>query len=300
LVEAGVTPWRALRAATSGAAGFLGQGDTWGAIAVGRRADLLLLHGDPTAEVRNLGERAGVMVRGRWFPAAELEAELAKLVAYNTGKRSRLAEAPAIPVEGTREHAARFVMHRAGEYVGEQRLVIDRRADGSRVITAELLTVEGPERMRVEVGDGLGSAIRHESARGVLELRRARRTFTATFTPAAGGAPLTATFDLPRGALFNMPPVAADHLFYPPAMKLRPGGQVTFQLVHVVAGSRLVAGPALLRLLRRPDRKDSPGLRFFSVSFTARNQTVKGQIILDRDGHLVEESWLDSTIRRAD
>jgi hypothetical protein len=299
-VEAGVTPWRALRAATSGAAQFLGQADTWGAIAVGRRADLLLVDRDPTADVKNLGARAGVMARGRWFPASELEVELAKAVEYNTGKRSRLAEAPAIPVDGTREQSARFVMHRAGEYVGEQRLVIDRRADGSRVITAELLTIDGPERIQVEVGEGVGSSVRHQSGRGLLELRRAKRTFAATFTPAGGGAPLTATFDIPRDGLFNLPPVAGDHLFYPPAMKLRPGGQVTLHLVHVVAGSKLIAGPAILRLLRKPDRKDAPGQRFFSVAFTARNQTVKGEIILDKEGHLIEESYLDNTIRRAE
>jgi imidazolonepropionase-like amidohydrolase len=300
LVEAGVTPWRALRAATSGAASYLGQEETWGSIAVGRRADLLLVDGDPTADLRALGSRLGVMVRGRWFPASELEGELARLAAYADGTRSRLAEAPAIPVDGTREEAARFVMQRAGEYIGEQRLVIDRRADGTRVITAEILAESGLERVRVEVKGGLGSAVRHESARGVLELRRAKRTFAATFTPAGGGAPLTGTFDLPRGALFNLPPVAGDHLFYPAAMKLRPGEQVTVQLVHVVAGGKLIAGPAILRLLRQSDRKDAPGQRFFSVAFTARNQTVKGGLILDKDGRLIEESYLDNTIRRAD
>jgi len=33
----------------------------------------VLLDGDPLLNVRNLSRRSGVMVRGRWFPAAELE-----------------------------------------------------------------------------------------------------------------------------------------------------------------------------------------------------------------------------------
>lgn len=300
LVEAGLTPWRALRAATSGAATFLGQQDTWGSIAVGRRADLVLLDRDPTSDVRALGSRIGVMVRGRWFPASELEGELARLAAYADGTRSRLAEVPALPVDGTREHAARFTMHRAGEYAGEQRVAVDRRAGGERVITAEMLATSGLERVRVEVGDGLGAAVRHETARGVLDLRRVKGRLEATFTPAGGGAALTATFDMPRGATFNLPTVAADHLLYPVAMKLRPGGQVTTTLVNVDLGARLTAVRATLRFLRRSDRKDAPGARVFSVAITARNQTMTGEMVLDRDGRLVELTFPPETIRRAE
>jgi hypothetical protein len=217
----------------------------------------------------------------------------------NSGKRSRLAEMPLPPVEGTRELMARYRMHRGGEYAGEQRLTIDRAADGQRVITAEMLSSTGAERVRVEAGDGLGSRIRHESAAGLLELRRDQRKLNATFTPTAGGAPMKATFDMPRGATFNLSGLAADHLLYPAAMRLRPGGQTTAQLVQVVVGSRLTLERGILRLLRRPDRKDRPGLRLFSISITARNQTIKGELVLDQDGHLVEQEFLGEVTRRA-
>ncbi len=299
-VEAGLTPWRALRAATSGAADFLGQSKEWGRVAVGRRADLLLLRGNPLDDIKNIALREGVMVRGRWFPAAELESELANMEAYASGKRSRLAETPPVPVEGTRELLARYTIQRGGEYAGEQRVVIDRRGDGLRVVTAEVLLNGPPERVRVEVQDGLAALVRHESPRGVLELRRERAVLRATFTP-PGGAAVAARFDVPRGAVFNLPTLAADHLVYAEAMKLRPGGQTTAPLVQVVVGSnKLSLERSIVRLLRRPDRKDAPGLRLFSISITARNQTLKGDLTLDRDGHLAEETLLGETTRRAD
>jgi imidazolonepropionase-like amidohydrolase len=72
LVGAGLTPYEALRAGTREAAEFLGALDEFGTVAVGRRADLLLVGDDPLKDVRNVSRRAGVMVRGRWLPANEL------------------------------------------------------------------------------------------------------------------------------------------------------------------------------------------------------------------------------------
>jgi imidazolonepropionase-like amidohydrolase len=76
LAEAGLSPYEALRAGTRDAAEFLGQLDEWGTVAAGRRADLVLLDANPLADVTNASRRAGVMLRGRWLP----KAEIAKLV----------------------------------------------------------------------------------------------------------------------------------------------------------------------------------------------------------------------------
>jgi hypothetical protein len=48
---------------------------------VGRRADLLLLDADPLADIRNVWKRTGVVLAGRWFSAAELDAQLAEIAA---------------------------------------------------------------------------------------------------------------------------------------------------------------------------------------------------------------------------
>jgi imidazolonepropionase-like amidohydrolase len=71
LVEAGLTPYEALEASTRNAAEFLG-GD-FGTVAVGKRADLILLRQNPLDNIANLSTRDGVMLRGQWFPQAELQ-----------------------------------------------------------------------------------------------------------------------------------------------------------------------------------------------------------------------------------
>lgn len=77
LVEAGLTPYEALRAGTVDAAAFLG--DDFGTVRVGQRADLVLVEANPLLDVQNAARRVGVMVRGRWLPAGGLEKELAAL-----------------------------------------------------------------------------------------------------------------------------------------------------------------------------------------------------------------------------
>lgn len=64
---AGIPRIEALRMATAGAARFLGAEGELGIVAVGARADLLLLDGDPSVDLAALAAPAGVMARGRWF-----------------------------------------------------------------------------------------------------------------------------------------------------------------------------------------------------------------------------------------
>jgi imidazolonepropionase-like amidohydrolase len=79
LVQAGLTPYEAIRAGTSDAAIFLHREQEFGTLQVGLRADLLLLQANPLADVRNLSRRAGVMIGGRWFSEAALQHKLQNL-----------------------------------------------------------------------------------------------------------------------------------------------------------------------------------------------------------------------------
>ena len=76
LVAAGLTPFEALRASTSDAARCMGAEKDWGTVAVGRRADLLLLTANPLDDVKNAAQRAGVVCHGCWFAEEDLKAEL--------------------------------------------------------------------------------------------------------------------------------------------------------------------------------------------------------------------------------
>ncbi len=73
LVEAGLTPVAALRAATYNAARALGTTSRSGSVAVSNQADLLLLDDDPTADISALRRPRGLVARGVWYDATQLE-----------------------------------------------------------------------------------------------------------------------------------------------------------------------------------------------------------------------------------
>ncbi len=76
LVDAGLTPYEALRTGTVAVAEFL-QSPT-GVVAEGRAADLLLLDANPLIDIGNSERIHGVMLRGRWYSKSALESRLAQ------------------------------------------------------------------------------------------------------------------------------------------------------------------------------------------------------------------------------
>ena len=81
LVACGLSPLEAISAATRNAAETLGKLSEFGTISVGKRADLLLTDANPLHDVTALKRLAGVMVRGEWLTAAQLQSSLADLPA---------------------------------------------------------------------------------------------------------------------------------------------------------------------------------------------------------------------------
>jgi imidazolonepropionase-like amidohydrolase len=77
LVTAGLTPLDALEAATRNPADFLERKDL-GAIAVGKRADLVLLEADPSFEIANTQKISAVILAGNFLSRASLDQMLSK------------------------------------------------------------------------------------------------------------------------------------------------------------------------------------------------------------------------------
>jgi imidazolonepropionase-like amidohydrolase len=75
LVDAGLTPYQALRSGTQSIGVYFGTTD--GVIGPGRRADLLLLDANPLSDVTNISRIAGVVFNGRWLSKEEIEKRLA-------------------------------------------------------------------------------------------------------------------------------------------------------------------------------------------------------------------------------
>jgi hypothetical protein len=80
LVGAGLTPYEARVSGTRNPALYL-RTDGWGTLAEGRAADLVLLEANPLEDVANAARISGVMVRGAWLPAEDIEAGLARIAA---------------------------------------------------------------------------------------------------------------------------------------------------------------------------------------------------------------------------
>jgi imidazolonepropionase-like amidohydrolase len=80
LVTSGLSAFEALQTGTTAPAEFLGTNT--GSVQTGKDADLLLLNANPLLDISNSRRIHGVMLRGQWLPARELEARLAQ---FRTG-----------------------------------------------------------------------------------------------------------------------------------------------------------------------------------------------------------------------
>jgi imidazolonepropionase-like amidohydrolase len=75
-VAAGLTPYEALVTGTRAVAAHLGTSDRTGTIETGKRADLVLLDGNPLQDISHTAKIAGVMIGGRWLSKAEIDKRL--------------------------------------------------------------------------------------------------------------------------------------------------------------------------------------------------------------------------------
>ncbi len=72
-VEFGMTPMDALRTATINPVKYLNMTDSLGTIEPGKRADMILLNGNPLTNIANTKNIFGVMINGKLFTSGELD-----------------------------------------------------------------------------------------------------------------------------------------------------------------------------------------------------------------------------------
>jgi imidazolonepropionase-like amidohydrolase len=71
-VEAGISPMDVIRLATSGAARVMAMADDVGTVEAGKRADLILVEGNPLEHFADLRKVTRVVKQGRMYDAGEL------------------------------------------------------------------------------------------------------------------------------------------------------------------------------------------------------------------------------------
>jgi Amidohydrolase family len=79
MMQAGLPTYAVLEAATKNPAAFFGQEAEFGTVEVGKRADLILVEGNPLEDISNVHRQVGVMVRGRWLPRDEIQRRLGEI-----------------------------------------------------------------------------------------------------------------------------------------------------------------------------------------------------------------------------
>lgn len=78
---AGMANFAILRSATKNVGDYYKGVDEFGTIAIGQRADIIVIDANPLDDLGNLAKRVGVMVRGRWIPDTEIKTRLETIAA---------------------------------------------------------------------------------------------------------------------------------------------------------------------------------------------------------------------------
>ncbi len=87
MINAGLTPYQVLSSGTRNPAIYLNLADDFGTLAVGRRADLILVDDNPLKDVRHVAKRSGVVLRGRWLPESEIQKRLEEIISTRAAKQ---------------------------------------------------------------------------------------------------------------------------------------------------------------------------------------------------------------------
>ena len=84
MVDAGLSTFDVLRSGTASVGQHFKAQDDFGTIAAGKRADMILVDANPLQSLDNVAKQSGVMVRGRWLPASDIQSRLEQ-IAGRTG-----------------------------------------------------------------------------------------------------------------------------------------------------------------------------------------------------------------------
>jgi imidazolonepropionase-like amidohydrolase len=85
MVDAGLSPYEALRTGTVNVAAYLGETERAGTVEIGKRADFILLEANPLADIGNAADVSGVYSHGIWRSASDLATILMEAKALSAG-----------------------------------------------------------------------------------------------------------------------------------------------------------------------------------------------------------------------
>ena len=274
LVAAGLTPAQAVHTATAAAAEMVGTPGAFGVVAAGARADLILVGGDPLADVAHVMDPSVVIVRGKVHRRAELVAAVEKKAASAAEK---LAVMKNPTPKGVLLFAAEYEVQMNGRAIGAERVVASR--DG-----LEPMLIQG----QVVYGAPMPSVTSYQSTRDTLHVSTdalepgriaVRRRDTTIVAVQEGKPPLELAAD---AATVIAPQAVAELVWYTPELTpLAVGASRELRAAAVRTDGALALDPSTLTFTRAPDEGKQ---RVYT--FTGRYGTldVTGRFVLDPDG----------------
>ncbi|MCA1560539.1 MAG: amidohydrolase family protein [Acidobacteria bacterium] len=276
LVAAGLTPYEAIRAGTRDAAEFLDGLADFGTVEPGRRADLLLVDGNPLDDVANVARLAGVMIRGRWLPAAELQRMLNELADSYSRRTASFAAMPAFPGDGA-EFYAEYDASFEGIPDGAERVVLKKLPDGRRLLAAQAIS-EPLNEATVSLRLVLDTTGRVET----LQLNRNWPDGQATLDISKGDPRL-------QPGVIGSPMVATQLLLSERLKGLTVGGHLRLQRSDLELGNAVNLLDATVDVERAPDATaDVAGrsvpVRVYTLDTRRNNASFRSTLRLDGSG----------------
>jgi len=272
LVEAGLTPYEALRTGTADAAEYLG--DDFGQVAPGKRADLVLLDADPLLDVRNTAKREGVLLRGVWYSEADLQDLLERAAHTWDDSVDRLAKLP--PLSGADGSVTRSYRDADnGVLFGQERYLLDSSAGGLTLTAQAAYDEDAPGARSIQVSERVDAAgvarvvdLRRESMAGVLTAHLTIAADRVTGEAQVDGEEKTRIEAQARAAIPLPGPIGAWEPAMIRAQSLAVKGTTTFDAIDVEAEP----APHVVVIRERLERlPDDHGVRRYAVQETRPN-----------------------------
>ena len=286
LVAAGAPRPRVMRAATADAAAFLGTPGTAGVVAVGARADLLLVGVDPLVKPLPLVPD-GVVLRGTWLPKSELDAKLAAL-AKPAVVGDRFKDMPALAAEGKDPILAHYDLKKGDTVLGEERIAVGL-VDGKRVVVAQaVMDVPGHIETTYRIA-GQTTRVEQKTSFGAiaLEAKPAGGKLTATGKDASGTA-VELSEPLPADAFIAAPGIGGTIELADKLAGMKVGETRKATSLELATFPKPAIERATYEVTRKPD---AGGNRVFSMTMKFGAMAITSDLVLDAKGLPLEQSF---------
>lgn len=266
LVQAGLTPFQALRMATVAPAELVGTPGSFGSIAVGARADLLIVDGDPLLNLGVLAKPAVVVVRGKQHDRTALLAALEKA----KPPADPLAALPPLELEGTKVATASYEVLMNKTVIGRERMLVGQLADGTHVVRGQAAY------------DTPSAVFQYRATPDKLEFLdglTVTKTRSKVIATPKNGTPI----ELPVAAdALIAPQTVAEYLWYADRLaKTAVGAETAITSAAVMVDATVQLLETSLRIKRVADQD---GRRTYEVAGKVGDLDLTGRFSVDADG----------------